>query len=403
MGTPPFTTDLKAPSVIDDFIRFVRDTFPAADPVPLHAPRFDGNEKRYVCETIDSSYVSSVGAFVNEFEARVAAYTGAAHAIATVNGTAALHIALKLAGVAPGEYVLTQSLSFVATCNAIRYCDADPLFVDVSPDTLGLCPHALEAFLDSRCTPHPDGPRLRDDGRRIAACLPMHTLGHPVQIEALLEVCEDWNLPLVEDAAEALGSRAGGRHAGTFGRLGTLSFNGNKIITTGGGGMILTKDAALAARARHLTTTAKRPHRWAFEHDEVGYNYRLPNLNAALGCAQMESLPRFVQAKRALAGRYARWAADHGLRFIHEPPGTQANYWLNALQLSDRATLERFLTATNDAGVMTRPLWTPMHRLPMYADCPRDALAVTEHLAETLVNVPSSPLPADLEHGAAAA
>jgi len=349
-------------------------------------------EKQRVGEAIDSTFVSSVGAFVTAFERAIADFTGARHAVATINGTSALHAALLVAGVEPGEMVITQSLTFIATCNAIHYCGAEPVFVDVDEATLGLDPVEVSRWLDQHAERRDDGAYEKISGRRIRACVPMHTLGHPVRIKELCAVCDAWGLVLVEDAAESLGSYVDGRHTGTFGRLGVFSFNGNKVITTGGGGMIVTDDEALAKRAKHLTTTAKKPHPWAFEHDEVGFNYRLPNLNAAFGVAQMERLPNLLESKRGVAERYVQWCEAHGWSFVHEPSGARSNYWLNALRLQDVATRDAFLAATNQAGVMTRPLWTPMHRLPMYADCPCGPLLVTEALADTLVNIPSSAL-----------
>lgn len=376
------------------FVRFVRGLYgqPQA-PIPLHAPVMGEREKALVGEAIDSTFVSSVGAFVTAFEERVAAFVGVRHAVATVNGTAALHVALRVAGVQPGDLVLTQALTFVATCNAIHYCGAQPVFVDVEEATLGMDPDALRAWLDDHAVVCAGACVERETGRPIRACVPMHTLGHPARIGAIADVCDRWGLVLVEDAAESLGSYRDGRHTGTVGRLGTLSFNGNKVVTTGGGGMILTDDEALARRARHLTTTAKRPHAWVFDHDEVGYNYRLPNLNAAFGVAQMERLPRLLASKREVASAYQAAAARHGWTFVREPAGAHSNYWLNALRLPDARARDAFLQATNDAGVMTRPLWTPMHHLPIYARCRRGPLAVTEALADTVVNVPSSALP----------
>lgn len=379
-----------------DFIRFVRELYdePSA-PIPLHAPVMGDLEKQRVNEAIDSTFVSSVGAFVTQFEQDVARFVGAKYAVATVNGTAALHAALLVAGVQPGDRVLTQSLSFIATCNAIHYAGAEPVFVDVASDTLGLDPEALRDWLERHAEVRSDGHAYdRTDGRRIRACVPMHTLGHPARIAAIAAICAEFGLVLIEDAAESLGSFVGERHTGTFGRLGVFSFNGNKVVTTGGGGMIVTDDEDLAIRAKHLTTTAKKPHLWAFEHDEVGFNYRLPNLNAAFGVAQMARLPGLLASKRTVAEAYRQWSAATGWDFVVEPrtAGHEArsNYWLNAIRLVDEAARDDFLAETNRAGVMTRPLWTPMHRLPMYAACPRGALPVTEQLAATVVNIPSS-------------
>ena len=381
--------------MFDALIRFIREQYRTNEFIPLHAPVFPGREREYVVQTIDSTFVSSVGAFVDRFERDMAAYTGSQRAVATVNGTAALHAALLLAGVKPGELVVTQSLTFVATCNAIAYCHAEPVFVDVDRHTLGLSPGALDAWLDASARLDEEGVcRLKQDGRVVRACLPMHTFGHPVDLDRLVDVCRRWNLALVEDAAESLGSLYHGKHTGTFGLLGTLSFNGNKILTTGGGGMILA-DEALGARAKHLTTTAKKPHPYEFVHDEVGYNYRLPNLNAALGCAQLEQLDRFVESKRALAERYEAHLAGSGLEFVREPSGCRSNYWLNAVVCESREQRDALLKATNDKGVMTRPIWQLMTHLPIYQNCLRGDLATAEWLESRVVNLPSSVLPVD--------
>jgi aminotransferase in exopolysaccharide biosynthesis len=372
------------------FIRLVREIYQTEDFIPLHAPSFCGNEKQYLLDVIDSSFVSSVGPFVTQFEEQIANFCGAKHAIATINGTAALHIALLLAGVKPGEEVITQAVSFVATSNAIHYCGAEPVFIDVDLHTLGLSPAALLAFLQEFAELRDDGVWNKVSGKRIAACLPMHTFGHPCAIESILAICKQYRIPVVEDAAEALGSRFKGRQCGTFGKLGVLSFNGNKIMTTGGGGMLLTNDAELAAQAKHLTTTAKVDHPWRFMHDQVAYNYRMPNLNAALGLAQLEQLPLFIRRKRELALRYKAWAEQQGVAIVIEPEGTQANYWLNALLLSNTEERERFLDQTKDAGVMLRPLWELTSNLPMYSHCQTGDLRNSHYLAERLVNIPSS-------------
>jgi len=376
--------------MFDSFIRLVRDIYQTDQFIPLHEPRFLGNEKQYLLDVIDSTFVSSVGPYVSEFENQIAEYTGSKYAIATVNGTAALHIALLLAGVKPGDEVITQAVTFVATCNAIHYCGAEPVFVDIDKTTLGLSPRALADFLQEFGELREDGVYNQRTGKRIAACLPMHCFGHPCDMLELQKVCEQYQLPIVEDAAEALGSRLVGRHCGSFGQLGVLSFNGNKIITTGGGGMILTDDDELALRAKHLTTTAKLPHAWRFEHDQLGYNYRMPNLNAALGLAQLEQLPLFLQRKRELAGRYLAWAKCNAVKIVNEPDGAQSNYWLNALLLDDSQQRDDFLETTNTLGVMTRPLWELMPNLPMYQHCQNDQLSNSRWLAERLVNVPSS-------------
>lgn len=375
--------------MFESLIRFIREQYRTEGPIPLHAPVFWGREREFVLDAIDSTYVSSVGAYVDRFEREVAAYTGCARAVATVNGTAALHVALRLAGVSHGDLVLTQPLTFVATCNAISYCGADPIFVDVERDTLGLSPAAMDAWLHDNARLDDADCISVDGGRPIRACVPMHTFGHPADLHGLMEVCAKWNIALVEDAAESLGSLYRGRHTGTFGLLGVLSFNGNKLLTTGGGGMILA-DELLGARAKHVTTTAKLPHEYEYRHDEQGYNYRMPNLNAALGCAQLEQLELFIAAKRALAARYADFLVGASVKFVTEPQGCRSNYWLNAVICEDLGQRNALLERTNVQGVMTRPVWTPMHRLAMYAHCRSGALPNAEWLEARLVNLPSS-------------
>jgi perosamine synthetase len=362
-------------------------------PVGLHEPRFAGNEWVYVKECLDSSYVSSVGKFVDRFETELAAFTGAKRAVAVVNGTAALHIALLLAGVGSSDEVLIPALTFIATANAVSYCGAVPHFADSEERNLGLDPRALRDYLRAATEIRNKQCINRATGRVIRCVVPMHAFGHPVDIEALSAVAHDFHLSLVEDAAESLGSTVNGRHTGTFGLMGTLSFNGNKTVTTGGGGAIITNDTALANRAKHLTTTAKVAHRWEYRHDEIGYNYRMPNINAALGCAQLEQLPGFLRAKRRLFERYAVAFADvEAAHLVAEPQGCRSNYWLQTLLLSPSAAPQRdaILAATNDAGLMTRPTWTLMHRLAPYRDCPRMPLPVAESLASRLINLPSS-------------
>lgn len=374
-------------------VQFIREQYRSDDFIPLHAPIFAGHERAYVVDTIESTFVSSVGAFVDRFERDMAAYTGSPRAVATVNGTAALHIALKLAGVLPGELVVTQPLTFVATCNAIAYCSAEPLFIDVDRHTLGLSPTAMDAWLTEHAEVGDDGLcRTRADGKVIRACVPMHTFGHPADLDGLVSVCARWQIVLVEDAAESLGSFYKGRHTGTFGALGTLSFNGNKIITTGGGGMILANEA-LGTHAKHLTTTAKKPHPYEYVHDEVGYNYRLPNLNAALGCAQLEQLEAFIANKRELAARYAEHFQGSDLKFFTEPADCRSNYWLNAVICEGHEQRDALLKATNDCGVMTRPIWALMNHLPIYAHCRKGDLSNAEWLEARVVNLPSSVLP----------
>lgn len=382
--------------MFDSLIRFVRDQYRTDEFIPLHAPVFRGRERELVLDTIDSTFVSSVGAYVDRFEKDMAAFTTSPRAVAVMNGTAALHIALKLADVVPGDLVVTQSLTFVATCNAIAYCGAESLFVDVDRHTLGLSPTALDAWLSEHALIDDHGDcRTRAGHRRIRACLPMHTFGHPVELDALIAVCERWHLILIEDAAESLGSYYKGRHTGNFGKIGVLSFNGNKIMTTGGGGMLLT-DETIGMRAKHLTTTAKIPHPYEFVHDEVGYNYRLPNLNAALGCAQLEQLPSFLESKRTLAARYIEFFNDSDLQPIIEPEGCRSNYWLNGVICQDREQRDALLKSTNDAGVMTRPIWALMTRLPIYANAIRGPLDNAEWLEARVVNLPSSVTPMDI-------
>jgi aminotransferase in exopolysaccharide biosynthesis len=362
-------------------------------PVALHEPRFAGNEWVYLKECLDSTYVSSAGKFVDRFEADLAAYTGARHVVAVVNGTAALHVALRLAGVQPGDEVLIPALTFVATAAAAVYCGATPHIVDSEERTLGLDPKALRGHLQATTEMRSGNCVNRATGRVIRALVPMHTFGHPVDIEGVLAVARDFELALVEDAAESLGSTAHGRHTGTFGLMGTLSFNGNKTVTTGGGGAILTDDAELARHAKHLTTTAKVAHRWEFLHDEVGYNFRLPNINAALGCAQLEQLPDFLASKRMIFERYqAAFARLQQARIVAEPDGCRSNYWLQTLILDESAAGQRdaILTATNDVGLMTRPAWALVHRLAPYRECPRAELPVAESLERRLINLPSS-------------
>jgi perosamine synthetase len=359
----------------------------------LHEPVFAGNELTYLEECIKSTFVSSVGKFVDRFEDMLAAYTGAKRAVAVVNGTAALHACFKLAGVEPGDEVISPALTFIATTNAIAYCGAVPHFVDSSLATLGMDAQALRTRLEAIAQRKPDGTVNRETGRRIAAIVPMHTFGHPVDMDGITAVARDWGIPVVEDAAESLGSTYKGHAAGSQARLAALSFNGNKIVTTGGGGAILTNDEELGRRAKHITTTAKLPHKWAFVHDEIGFNYRLPNLNAALGCAQLEQLDGFLKNKRLLAAAYDRVFAEvPGVRFAREPEGTTSNYWLNAILLDEAHASRRdeVLTALNEAGFGSRPVWTLMHRLPMFGESPRGDLSVAESIERRLINLPSS-------------
>ncbi|XZG70796.1 LegC family aminotransferase [Chitinibacteraceae bacterium HSL-7] len=378
---------------LEALVAFARELYGAEGFIPLHAPRFDGNEKAYLLDCIDSTFVSSVGAYVDRFEAMMRDITGAQYAIATVNGTAALHMALILAGVTDGDEVITQPLTFVATCNAIAYQRAHPVFVDVDRATLGLSPAALSAFLMEHAERRDDGCYNRSSGRRIRACVPMHTFGLPCDADALLRVCDEWGIVLIEDAAESLGSCIGDRHTGTIGHLGAFSFNGNKTVTCGGGGCIVTNDESLGRLAKHLTTTAKQPHPWAFSHDTVGYNYRMPNLNAALACAQLEQLNGIIASKRDTAARYAGFCAGHDVAFVGEPAGTRSNYWLNAVLLHDEAERDAFLAYSNGAGVMTRPVWQLMPTLPAFSQAQCGPLPHAEWLAARLVNLPSSVRP----------
>jgi perosamine synthetase len=377
---------------IDSFVDMIRDVFSTDEFVPLHAPCFGDLEKELVLETLTSTFVSSVGQFVNEFEVQLAQYTGAGFVVATNTGTAALHTALHLLGVRSTDEVITTPLTFVATCNAISYCGARPIFVDVDQDSLGLSPTRLAEFLE-------EYGEIRDDGfcwnkfseSVIRACVPVHNLGHSAKIDEIAAICTNYNIAVIEDAAESLGSRRNNVHTGRHGLMGTLSFNGNKIITTGGGGALITDDEVLAQRARHISTTAKLSHPWLFKHDEVGFNYRLPNLNAALGCAQMKQLDRFVSEKRQLAAYYEEWFGDWPqASFFTESPNSRSNYWLNAILLNNRVARDDFLDRTNSAGVMTRPMWTPMHTLPMYQSCQQIDLTNAESIEERLVNIPSS-------------
>ena len=370
--------------------KFIRHQYQTDDFIPLHAPVFAGREQDYVSETISSTFVSSVGAFVDQFEIGVATYTGSARAVAVMNGTAALHMGLLLVGVDRDSCVITQPLTFVATCNAISYCGAEPIFVDVDRDTMGLSPIALEIWLTDNAAVDGGGVcRRKRDNKAIQACLPMHTFGHPVHLDRLVDVCARWSLPLVEDAAESFGSLYKGQQTGTFGQVGTISFNGNKIITTGGGGIILANED-IGTRAKHLTTTAKQPSKYEYVHDEVGYNYRMPNLNAALGCAQLEQLDQFILAKRALAAQYEAFFVGGPLEFFSEPVNCRSNYWLNAVICEDRLMRDALLAETNGAGVATRPIWALMSRLPMYENADRGDLGTSEWLEARVVNLPSS-------------
>ena len=375
---------------IPETIAFIRDLYGEKEAfIPLHAPTFAGNEKKYLEECIDTTFVSSVGKFVDLFEQKVAEYTAAKYAVVCVNGTNALHIALKISGVEEGDMVITQPLTFIATTNAIVYAGAVPAFVDVDKDTMGLSPTSLERFLQDNAQLRNGTCYHKQTGRRIKACLPMHTFGHACRIEEILAICEHYHIAVVEDAAEAMGSYYKAKHLGTFAKIGAISFNGNKTITTGGGGMILTNDETIAHRAKHLTTQAKLPHAWEFVHDEIGYNYRMPNINAALGVAQLEQLDGFLVNKRATAEAYKAYFEKQGIAFFAERENEKCNYWLNAIILKDKEERNAFLTEANAQGVMSRPIWQLMNRLPMFVNCERGDLSNAEWLEARVVNIPS--------------
>jgi len=375
----------------NDVVQFIRKIFNKPEGIiHLHEPVFKGNEKEYLNECIDTTFVSSVGKFVDRFEEIVAEYTGAKKAVVCVNGTNALHLALMLVGVEQNDEVITQPLTFIATANAISYCGAHPVFLDVDRDTMGLSPAKMREWLKENAEMKNNACFNKSTQRRIKACVPMHTFGHPVHLDELALLCDEYHIELVEDAAESLGSFYKGKHTGTFGKIGVLSFNGNKIITTGGGGVLLFNDEKLAAHAKHLTTQAKVPHRWEFVHDEIGYNYRMPNINAALGCAQMEKINEFIANKRDLAQKYSDFFKDKEQDFFVEPKYCSSNYWLNVVILKNRKERDKFLTSTHENGVMTRPIWQLMNRLPMFKDCQCGDLSNAEWFEERVVNLPSS-------------
>ena len=375
----------------NDIIQFIRTTFNEPNGViPLHAPCFTGNEKMYLSECVDTTFVSSVGKFVGRFEEMIAEYTGAKKAVACVNGTNALHLALMLSGVEQNDEVITQPLTFIATANAISYCGAHPVFIDIDRDTMGLSSIKMKEWLKESAEIKNNACYNKTTQRRIKACVPMHTFGHPTHLDELAQLCDEYQIELVEDAAESLGSFYKRKHTGTIGKIGVLSFNGNKTITTGGGGMLLFQDEKLGDYAKHLTTQAKVPHRWEFVHDHIGFNYRMPNVNAALGCAQMEQLPKFLTNKRDLAQKYGDFFKDKALDFFFEPKDCSSNYWLNIIILKNREERDIFLTCTNDNGIMTRPAWRLMTRLPMFKDCQHGDLSNAEWFEERVVNLPSS-------------
>ncbi len=372
-------------------IEFIRELYPGEETVPLHAPRFRGREKDYLADCIDSTFVSYVGAYVTRFEEAICEFTGAAHAVATVNGTAALHLALLACDVGLGDDVITSPLTFVGTCNGIAHSGAQPCFVDVDLDSLAISPTALKEFLQDNARCGQDGFCYNTrTGRRIAACMPVHIFGHLARMPEIMDICAEWNIQVIEDAAESLGSFLDGKHSGTFGRVGTLSFNGNKVTTTGGGGMIITNDVQLAFLARHISTTAKKPHPWAFEHDMVGYNYRMPNVNAAIGCAQMEKLPEFLADKQVTAGLYQKFFKELGFQPLTARKGTDCNYWLNGFYAADRAERDAFLALARESGIQARPVWTLMPHLPMYSHCTCGPYPNAQWVEDRLVNVPSS-------------
>ncbi len=377
--------------MFEKVVSFIREYYQIPEAfIPLHEPRFEGNDKKYVADAIDSTFVSSVGKYVDRFEEMMRQYTGASYAVATVNGSAALHMCLLLAGVKRDELVITQPLSFIATCNCISYIGAEPVFVDIDKHTLGLSAHKLEEFLKEKTEIKQGSCYHKATGKRIAACVPMHTFGHPVDLDKIILLCEQYHVQLIEDAAESIGSKYRGQHTGTLGLLGAFSFNGNKTITCGGGGIIVTNNEKLGKLAKHLTTQAKVPHRWDFVHDHIGYNYRLPNLNAALACAQMEKLDELIERKRNLAKSYTAFFGNTGIHFNSEPQNTFSNYWLNSILLQNRQERDAFLTYTNDHQVMTRPVWTLMNKLEMFKHCICENIDNAIDIENRLVNLPSS-------------
>ena len=375
---------------MQEIVNFIQDLYNTKEFLPLHEPRFLGNEKQYLNECIDSTFVSSVGKYVDRFEEEFAKYVGSKYAIATVNGTAALHISLLLADVGREDEVITQPLTFVATCNAISYCGAKPIFVDVDRETMGLSPQSLREFLEENCLVQNNQCINQKTKKVIRACLPMHTFGHPCRIDEIEELCKEWHIALVEDAAESLGSYYKERHTGTFGKVGAFSFNGNKIITSGGGGVIITDDEVLAKRAKHLTTTAKVPHPYEYAHDMIGYNYRMPNLNAALLVAQLEQLEKFLEDKRALSQVYKQFFSNYAdIVFIEEPEDARSNYWLQAVLLQDKDAMDNFLEYMNRHGIMTRPIWRLMSELEIFGDAQCGSLENAKYLEERVVNISS--------------
>ena len=375
---------------IQNTISFIQDIYKTNSAIPLHAPNFNGNEKKYLLQTIDSTYVSSVGAYVNQFEDMISSITKTKKAIAVVNGTAGIQVALRLAGVNSGDEVITQALTFVATANAIKYNNASPIFLDVDMDTMGLSPIAVAEFLEENGDLRDDGCFNKKTGKKISACLPMHTFGFPVHLDELKEICNLWKIPIVEDAAESLGSEYKNKPTGSIGDAGVFSFNGNKIVTSGGGGAIVTNNKFIGDKGKHITTTAKVSHDFEFYHDELGFNYRMPNLNAALACAQLEQLDRFLYNKRELAKGYENFFKSEKINFRTETPQTKANYWLMCVELENKDHRDLFLRQTNKSNIMTRPIWQLMFRLPMYKSCQRDNQLNAIFLEERIVNIPSN-------------
>lgn len=375
---------------IKDTISFIQDSFKSTEFIPLHAPFFGGNEKKYIIETIDTTFVSSVGAYVDQFEEMISSITNTKKSVAVVNGTAGIQVALRLVGVSTGDEVITQALTFVATANAIAYNGASPIFLDVDLDTMGLSPNAVSRFLEEFGDLRDEGCFNKKTGNKISACLPMHTFGFPIHLDELKAVCDAWKIPIVEDAAESLGSEYKNQPTGSIGEMGVFSFNGNKIVTCGGGGAIVTNNEILGNKGKYLTTTAKVPHAYEFFHDEIGFNFRMPNLNAALACAQLEQLNDFLENKRSLATDYINFFDNSGIKFRTETPNTKANYWLMCVELENQKERDLFLAETNAAKVMTRPIWQLMYRLPMYQHCQRDEQLNAQFLEERIVNIPSS-------------
>jgi len=375
---------------IKDTILFIQDIYKSKEFIPLHAPAFIGNEKKYLIETIDTTFVSSVGAFVDQFEEKIAEVSKTKKAVAVVSGTAGIQVALRLVGVKTGDEVITQALTFIATANSILYNGASPIFLDVDIDTMGLSATSVAQFLEEYGELRDNGCFNKKTGKKISACLPMHTFGFPVHLDELINVCKAWNIPIVEDAAESLGSEYKNKPTGSIGKIGVFSFNGNKIVTSGGGGAIVTNDENIGIKGKYLTTTAKVPHLYEFYHDELGYNFRMPNLNAALACAQLEQLGNFLENKRSLAGEYKTFFDANGIKFRSETPNTKANYWLMCVELECQKDRDLFLIETNNSKVMTRPIWRLMHHLPMYKNCQRDEQLNASFLEQRIVNIPSS-------------